>query len=811
LSCACAPDPQKVYETSLKQFRLGNSKEARRQIARIHKPTPPQTYWQTRLKLLEAEIALGDGLIDEAEKLLGIAVPAIPEYRTLEGRRRMDLAHAALRRAKYEVSARLLSEADKLAGPDDKQLRLEVATLRGWLAMETQPAKEAQDALEFAYQEAVALNDVYRQSALSNNLGTILARLSRYDQAIPYFERALDGTKRAEAYRYEGNILGNLGVCYYRVGDFDMALRYTLQAVDQQRKANARSGLQANLGKLGNIYYLKGDMDAAIRHYREALSIAREMSLTESACSWAGNLASAYAESRQWDEAEKSNRELRALLTPGNLRRRQAQLQMNEGDIAAGRGQLENAARIYRELALSPENGPGVVWEANAALANVYARMQRFDLASRHYEAALRIIETTRGNLLRNDYKITFLQGLIRFYRLYVDHLIARGEIERALEVADSSRARLLAENFGLDTKAIRTRQVFDYRSLARAMDAVVMFYWTGPEHSYLWAITPGQLKLIRLPGEPELEKLVQAWNKAILDLRDPANERGTAGDALYQALISDAAALLPRNPRVVLIPDGPLHRLNFETLPVNGRAWVESAAVVIAPALRVLRQDGPAPGNENRVLVMGDPETQSSDLPKLKHVGAEIAKIKATFPASGTSLYTGRRATPASYFDAGPQSYSIIHFASHAIPNPQSPLDSAIILGTDARGSYKLYARDILTRELNARLVTISACHSAGVTSYAGEGLVGLAWAFLQSGARNVIGGLWDVPDASTAIFMGDLYGALSTGKDPADALRETKLAFLHSTGSYRKPYYWAPFQIYVRARPWQARGTRN
>ena len=50
----------------------------------------------------------------------------------------------------------------------------------------------------------------------------------------------------------------------------------------------------------------------------------------------------------------------------------------------------------------------------------------------------------------------------------------------------------------------------------------------------------------------------------------------------------------------------------------------------------------------------------------------------------------------------------------------------------------------------LNAALVTISACRSAGARTYAGEGLVGLTWAFLEAGAQNVIAGLWDVSDRS-------------------------------------------------------------
>jgi hypothetical protein len=55
----------------------------------------------------------------------------------------------------------------------------------------------------------------------------------------------------------------------------------------------------------------------------------------------------------------------------------------------------------------------------------------------------------------------------------------------------------------------------------------------------------------------------------------------------------------------------------------------------------------------------------------------------------------------------------------------------------------------------LRADLVTLSACRSSGARTYAGEGLVGLARAFLQAGAGSVIAGLWDVSDQSTSEMM--------------------------------------------------------
>jgi CHAT domain-containing protein len=99
----------------------------------------------------------------------------------------------------------------------------------------------------------------------------------------------------------------------------------------------------------------------------------------------------------------------------------------------------------------------------------------------------------------------------------------------------------------------------------------------------------------------------------------------------------------------------------------------------------------------------------------------------------------------------------------------------------------------------LRAELVTISACRGAGARVYSGEGLVGFTWAFLQAGAKNVIAGLWDVSDNSTAQMMDRLYEGIDAGKSPAKALHEAKLSMVRSNSNYRKPYYWGAFQVYI------------
>jgi CHAT domain-containing protein len=485
---------------------------------------------------------------------------------------------------------------------------------------------------------------------------------------------------------------------------------------------------------------------------------------------------------------------------------------MNTARIAEGRAEWTVARTLYDDV-IAGEPEPAVESDAHAGLARVAAAGGRGNEAIAQYERALQVIERTRSDLLKTDYKLSYLTSLIQFYREYADALIAQGLTERALEVADSSRGRVLSER---QRTASPTRlRESAFRSALKRSGAVALSYWLQPKTSWLWVVTPGAIHLVKLPDGNRIASLVRDYQATIAStVSDPLGAGRTAGDELFKALVEPAAHWIPAGAKVLVVPDGALHGLNFETLPVEGprrHYWIEDVEVQTIPSLGLLTASvdrsgvGDAghsnpPRPSRSLLLIGSPSVSDPKFPALHYASAEMTKVAAHFDPAEVLSYTGARASPAAYRAASPERFSMIHFTAHAAANVESPLDSAVILASD-NGAYKLYARDIASGEqaLTAELVTVSACRGAGERAYSGEGLVGFAWAFLRAGASRVIAGLWDVDDESTADLMDALYAGVAGGDAPSQALRNAKLVLLRRGGALARPYYWGPFELFT------------
>ena len=242
---------------------------------------------------------------------------------------------------------------------------------------------------------------------------------------------------------------------------------------------------------------------------------------------------------------------------------------------------------------------------------------------------------------------------------------------------------------------------------------------------------------------ESVIEAQVQGYQKAILRSGDPLRDANENAKTLYDTLVSPAAAMIPKGSKVFIIPDGVLNGLNFETLLTPGKDnshyWIEDVTVTNANSIRLLSrldQDSSA-GDEKKLLLIGNPIATGTGYENLMNAFAEIRGIEKHFPPDSRTVVTQSGAVPAAYAESTPERFSYIHFVAHGTASRLDPLDSAVVLSPPSQHpeSFKLYARDIMRYPLHARLVTISACYGSGLRAYAGEGLVGLSWAFLRAG----------------------------------------------------------------------------
>lgn len=710
----------------------------------------------------------------------------VGQTQLVEGR--LAAALATLQNARRQA-------ADASAG----EIRLDIDALEGQILMRTGRWDDADALLRDVVTRAAAANDPYHEAVALLNLGMGRVVRSRYDEALPFFERVLARTS-IERYTVYANALTNAGLSYARLGQFDRAVDVQRRAVASHEQRGVPVYLEQSLGELGNTYFLSGNSAQALMYLTRAYDVATAAGLDADAALWAGNIATTAVQRGEFDRAEELNR--RAIALKAQTRGNTIYNTLNAAHIAAGRGQTRRAGEMFEAILGTSDEEAAVRWEAHAGLARIALVTGGTAAAIRHFDAALEAVERTRAELFKAEYRLTFLTRVIRFYQDYVDTLMTAGRVDRALEVADSSRAVVLAERMG-QAALPQARTVRHLVAAAGRTGGVWLSYWLAPERSYAWIVSGKGIQHVALPGRAEIERLVGQYGEQVQNGADPL-KGASAGDALYSMILAPLARSIPRGSRVRIVPDGALHSVNFETLPVDdvrGRHyWIDDATVAVAPSLTLLAADAhPRKGpGEASLLLVGDPTPRSPEYPRLGYAPVEMTAVSSHFPSARTVHIDGDRASPASYFAARPETFSVIHFAAHAAANRTSPLDSAVIL-SGPPGADKLYARDVADRTLGANLVTISACRSAGERAYAGEGLIGFAWAFMRAGARQVVAGLWDVDDQSTAALMETLYAGISRGEAAPDALRAAKLALIRKGGNVAKPYYWGPFEVFT------------
>jgi tetratricopeptide (TPR) repeat protein len=640
------------------------------------------------------------------------------------------------------------------------------------------------------------------------------------------------------------------GAVAIELSDFATAGEHLRKAIAQYEALGDTSSIMKARTWLVHVAVATGDYAAARQDEHDILTFyGRTGEPPEQYMAHRGLAAIAMLE-RDWPTADREIAEARTLARRLRQETWEWSLTDDEGRLALLRGDLTTAELKFGALLkdLEDDSNPHQQLRRYATrirLADIHARRGELDRAEREALVAADRLDEWRASLGDQLRLLAFqarqtahlatpplLDDQQESMARVIGALASAGRIGRAFELAERRRARELLDQL-LQADASRVgagRQSQSGRGSSRiaefsSAEQVAAAIPDGETAvvEYVGGVRDGPLTVfvvqrdgIRARVLPPLGETAERIGRLVGRLNagnDPAPLDGELGALLLEPAVALVGAGVTR---LVIIPDGPLHRLPFDALRLaDGRLAVERFAVSIAPSAGVLRElwrrersDTAAP-RHLRILSVGDPRFDRENpnegaAAQAFHAAFEAAGGLPRLPASGKEARLVGRYADASevllrddaseaYLKHGQLgAFRVLHFATHAVVDDRSVSRTAIALTPGSREDGFLAPAELAGLGLDADLVVLSACRTAGGVLVAGEGVQGLTAPLLQAGARSVVATRWRIADRAAIRLVQPFYDALADGLPVADALRAAKLEALRRGAPARE---WASF----------------
>jgi CHAT domain-containing protein len=277
----------------------------------------------------------------------------------------------------------------------------------------------------------------------------------------------------------------------------------------------------------------------------------------------------------------------------------------------------------------------------------------------------------------------------------------------------------------------------------------------------------------------------------------------------LYDLLIAPLRLWTSGKKLLFVVPDGPLWQVPFQALGMpSGQPMIAETAVAYAPSFAALTAVHTHPREERRTLLaMGDATIGSeatsrirsfnrdAGLGSLADAANEVRAIAAEYGPRQSDVYLHDAATE-TMLKASAGHHRVIHLATHGIADSRWPMFSALVLAPTEQDDGLLEAREVAGMKLDADLVVLSACNTAGGLIRSGEGVIGLSWAFLLAGCPTTVVSQWSAESKATSQLMIEFHRRLLGGVTVPEALRQAQLSVMRDN-RYRHPFYWAAFVV--------------
>ena len=705
---------------------------------------------------------------------------------------------------------------------------------------------------------AMQLGDRKGEATSHANLGLVLSCCGDYEKARARLEKAIAiqaqiGDRASEATSY-----GNLGLVFASLGEYVMGIAYFQKALEIRKEISDSQGEGVDYENLGTVFGKLGEYDKAQEYLKKSLAIRMKIGDRHGEASTYGNLGLVFVSLGEYHRAEEYLRKALAIRIEIGDRAGEASNYLNLGsmflslhDHSKGEEYTKGGYVLAREIGDGEKEVQGL-----CGLTLLKVAEESYDEAFKYLVNLVKKIEHMHGLLGENDqFKISYSHMTMHSFplRLFSKMLFVTGRPLDALCVIELGRARaladLMASHYRVKQQISSDPQSWDVvRKIMMAERNCVCLYISYSSNNIFYCILKSSgvmhyrwrrasdytlinnlnvfldksFRGLTLLPEEHCEDLSlflldrnEMGSKFFLEdgmstLRiieeeeeDEKSQEPEPNLSLYYNLIIAPVADLLVEPEIIFVPDRALYKVPFAALSDNnGKYLSECFRIRIVPSLTTLKLIQDCPGSyhcQTGALVVGDPEVglvhykgnveKISKLPFARMEAEMIGRLLSTQPL------LGKQATKQEVLQRI-HSVSLIHFAAHGnaergeIALAPSCLTSEIAQEED----YLLTMSDISKVRLRAKLVVLSCCHSASGQIKA-EGVVGIARAFLGSGARAVLVALWALDDRATEQFMNRFYDHLVRGESASESLHQS-MKWMRNNG-YPEVRDWAPFML--------------
>ena len=692
----------------------------------------------------------------------------------------------------------------------------------------------------------LALREAMPQLAARSHLSLAIAFISlgQLDRARDHIDPAYEIWRERKDYQKMADVLRQRAWIHALDTQYNDAMLYFDQALDFDQKSNSKRGEAATLDRMGTTLRFMGHHQEALIAYQHSLTYWQKEGLYPQVAEVLSNIGQAHAASGDWQNAvhfcKAALQVFEKIGKPGAAAR--ACFILAQDRKAAG--ELEEAlfyiSRVLdytegtRKTLRIPTLGrsyTGTRYDYYRFAIDLLMDLHQTTSDASYAHKAFMLSEHNRARSLKESLlssnHLSERQGmeLQRLGKEITEIMQARDKArsenaDHTIEKYDRALRQLMLEQDKLFSIQEQVPiQPFPIETIQRELldkKTLLLSYVFTRKRSYLWAITRDRVNVYRLEDREAVEGGVQDLF-GLLSKPPGRRTRGTIrlrAQTVADMLLRQITPVLEKYDRLAIITDSPLYYMPFSLLPsplsTSGtRYLIQDHEIIYLPSasfgLHHRRALGRRKSCNQQLAVFADPHFDPHDLrfPRLPGTRQEAHSLLAMVAEDRRFIVSGLDASRDRVFSIDLSDYQFLHFATHFYRDPNDPALSAIVLSqVDSEGTLIngfLRAIDFATLNLNAECITLSACQSGSGEWFPGDGMWGMSPALLsRSGAastRVLVSSLWPISDKGSIPLMTHFYRYMLTdGFMPSLALKKAQVELIQSQHWF-DPYYWAAF----------------